>query len=80
MSLPVATTISGINSMTVLRQNLEIVRGFQPLNAAALQTLRDRCRADAADGRWELYKTTKKYDGDVGCKQHDYPNTEELPA
>jgi len=80
MSLPVATTISGMESMGVLRQNLEIARGFQPLSAAAMQQLRDRCRAGAADGRYELFKTTKQYDGDVGRQQHDFPTAAELPA
>jgi uncharacterized protein len=80
MSLPVATTISGMESVGVLHQNLEVARGFQPLEAAAMQRLRDRCRFDAADGRWELFKTTKKYDGNVGRKQHDFPPADELPA
>jgi uncharacterized protein len=80
MSLPVATTISGMESIGVLHQNLEVARGFQPLDAAAMQRLRDCCRFDAADGRWELFKTTKKYDGDVGRKQHDFPPADELPA
>src|SRR6202047_4232175 len=31
MSLPVATTISGIDSLAVLRQNLAIARGFTPM-------------------------------------------------
>lgn len=80
MSLPVATTISGMESMSVLRQNLEIVRGFRPLSAEAMQQLRDRCRPEAADGRYELFKTTKKYDGDLGRKQHEFPTADELPA
>ena len=50
MSLPVATTISGIDSIEVLRQNLEIARNFQPLTAAEQKSLRDRCRDAAADG------------------------------
>jgi uncharacterized protein len=41
---------------------------------------RERCRPDAADGRHELFKTTKKYDGDVGREQHGYPSSKELPA
>ena len=32
MSLPVATTISGIDSMRVLSQNVRIASGFQPLS------------------------------------------------
>ena len=80
MSLPVSVTISGMESPDVLRQNLEIARGFQPMSAAEMQKLRDRCRFHASDGRFELFKTTKKYDGDVGRKQHRFPDATELPA
>jgi hypothetical protein len=34
----------------------------------------------ASDGRYELYKVTKKYDGKVGREQHGFPTSEELPA
>ena len=80
MSLPVATTISGMDSIKVLQQNLEIARGFHPMTAAEMQHLRDRSRPDASDGRWELFKTTKKYDGDLGREQHEFPTSDELPA
>src|SRR5277367_4154153 len=50
MSLPVAVTISGIDSLSVLRQNLEVARGFQPFNSTEMQTIRDACRSGAADG------------------------------
>jgi len=80
MSLPVATTISGIDSIDVLHQNLEIARNFRPMSGTEMAAVRDRCRKFAADGRFELYKTTTKYDGDVGREQHHYPTSEELPA
>jgi uncharacterized protein len=80
MSLPVTTTISGMNSMDVLKQNLEIVTKFQPMSEHELAGLRDRCRPDAGDGHLELFKTTTKYDGKVGREQHGYPTVEELPA
>jgi hypothetical protein len=38
------TTISGIDSMEVLNQNLKIAVDFKPLAAAELQALRDQCR------------------------------------
>lgn len=79
MSLPVATTISGIESMEVLDQNLAIAVNFQPFSAAELQVLRDRCRKLAADGRFELFKMSTKYDGKIGREQHHFPKTEELP-
>jgi aryl-alcohol dehydrogenase-like predicted oxidoreductase len=80
MSLPVAVTISGMESPEVLRQNLAIAQGFEPFSAAQMDKLRHRSAEDAADGRFELFKTTKKYDGDEGRKTHDYPTAEELPA
>jgi len=79
MSLPVATTISGIDSLAVLRQNLAIARGFTPMSPADMQALRERCAAFAADGHLELYKSTKHYDGAVGREQHGYPPSAELP-
>jgi aryl-alcohol dehydrogenase-like predicted oxidoreductase len=79
MSLPVATTISGIDSMEVLDQNLAVATNFQPFTAAELKELRDQCRQFAADGRYELFKMTTKYDGKVGREQHHFPSAEELP-
>jgi aryl-alcohol dehydrogenase-like predicted oxidoreductase len=81
MSVPgVAVTISGIESLDVLHQNLAVARGFHPLSPGEMASLRDRAHAYAADGRYELFKTTKKYDGDVGRQQHQFPTAEELPV
>jgi len=79
MSLPVAVTISGIDTLEVLHQNLGKACGFKPPEASAMQTLRDRCRTYAADGRLELFKMTVKYHGKIGREQHGYPPPEELP-
>jgi predicted aldo/keto reductase-like oxidoreductase len=80
MSLPVATTISGMDSMVVLEQNLKVARGFRPFGEQEMAALRERVRPLAADGRYELFKTTTKYDGKVGREQHHYPPKEKLPA
>lgn len=79
MSLPVATTISGVDSMEVLNQNLRVAVNFQPLDASQMQELRDQCRLVAADGHLELFKMTTKYDGKVGREQHHFPTAQELP-
>jgi uncharacterized protein len=79
MSLPVATTISGMDSLDVLRQNLALARNFTPMTHEDMDALRDRCTRFAADGHLELYKSTKKYDGAVGRKQHGYPPPDQLP-
>jgi aryl-alcohol dehydrogenase-like predicted oxidoreductase len=80
MSLPVASTISGVDAIWVLQQNLAVARGFRPMSAAEMQALRERCNFLASDGRFELFKVTKKYDGSVGREQHHFPSPEELPA
>jgi hypothetical protein len=79
MSLPVATTISGIDSLAVLRQNLAVARGFKPMSAQEMEALRRRCASAGGDGHLELYKSTMKYDGDIGREQHGVPSHKELP-
>jgi uncharacterized protein len=80
MSLPVATTVSGIDSMRVLRQNVRVAAGFRPMSARQMAALRTRVREEAADGRFELYKTTAMHEGPVGRQQHGFPGGEELGA
>ena len=81
MSLPgVTTTVSGIDSMRVLRQNVRIAQSFTPMSADEMASLRTRVVDMAADGRYELYKSTAKHEGDVGRKQHGFPTQNEVAA
>jgi aryl-alcohol dehydrogenase-like predicted oxidoreductase len=80
MSLPVATTISGIDSMRVLKQNLKVAAGFKPMSQRAMAALRRRVAEEAGDGRYELYKTTAMHEGPIGRAQHNYPSDKELSA
>ena len=80
MSLPVTATVSGIDSLKVLRQNLRIVRNFQPMSSEEMQELRSRCAEWAADGRFELFKTAKAFDGPIGRKQHGFPSLKDVAA
>jgi aryl-alcohol dehydrogenase-like predicted oxidoreductase len=75
----VSVTVSGVESIDVLHQNLAIVRGFRPMTKEQRGALRDRVREAAADGRHELYKTTTHFDGKVGREQHGYPSAAEVP-
>jgi uncharacterized protein len=80
MSLPgVSTTISGMDSMGVLDQNLEILKNFKALSQEQISALRTYGK-QFEDGRYELFKSTVKYDGDLGRQQHDFPSAAELPA
>ncbi|HVF87707.1 MAG TPA: hypothetical protein VM866_08955, partial [Pyrinomonadaceae bacterium] len=80
MSLPVAATVSGMDSLKVLKQNLRVACGFTPMTDGEMQQLRTRCAAEAADGRFEMYKTSIKFDGPHGRKQHKFPAMDKLVA
>lgn len=80
MSLPVAVTVSGIDSLEVLHHNLRIARDFTPMNRLEREAYENKCAAYAGDGRFELYKTTAKFEGPPGREQHGFPSQKEQPA
>ncbi len=73
MSLPVTTTITGMETMQVVHQNLKIAQGFRPLDEKQMQAIREQCRQPAGDGRFEPYKTSLKFDNPEARLAHDYP-------
>jgi aryl-alcohol dehydrogenase-like predicted oxidoreductase len=73
MSLPVATTITGVADMMILEQNLKIAQGFTPLDEAKMQALRERAKPYAGDGQFELYKTSIKFDNPEARLAHAFP-------
>ena len=80
MSVPgVTTTVSGIDSIDILRQNLAVARGFTPMTSEEMARVRQRVAATAGDGHFELYKTTMHYDAKVGREVHGFPSMDEVP-
>jgi aryl-alcohol dehydrogenase-like predicted oxidoreductase len=73
MSLPVATTISGMDSLDILHQNLRVARCFKPMSAQEMQALRDRCASAAGDGRYEFYKLSLRFDNPQARLPHGFP-------
>src|SRR5438477_9380674 len=73
MSLPVCTTVSGIDSLKVLRQNLKIARVFSPMDTREHHAYERSLKGNALDGSFELYKSTAEHDGEVGRKQDGFP-------
>jgi len=73
MSLPVATTISGVSEIGILEQNLKVAQGFAPLSESEMQALRMRAKPYAGDGHFELYKTSLKFDNPEARMAHDFP-------
>jgi len=73
MSLPVACTITGMEKPEIVEQNLKIAQKFQPMTPVEMDSLRSRCRSVAADGRFELYKVSLKYDNPEARMAHGFP-------
>jgi aryl-alcohol dehydrogenase-like predicted oxidoreductase len=63
MSLNTSTVIAGIDSMEILRQDLDAVRTFKPLDPEQMAALLRRTAAAASEGRFEPFKTTERFDG-----------------
>ena len=63
LTQPVSVVITGIDSMPVLDQALMAVKTFKPMTEQQVAALLDRTRDAAADGRFELFKTTAHFDG-----------------
>lgn len=78
LSLPISSLVSGIDSEKVLDQNLKIVRNFTPLTPEERARIEQSTFKVAGDGRYELFKSSKLFDGPIHRKQHGFDTT--LPA
>jgi uncharacterized protein len=73
MSLPVACTITGMEKLEIVEQNLKIAQNFERMSPQEMDELRARCQSTAADGRFELYKVSLKYDNPEARMAHGFP-------
>jgi aryl-alcohol dehydrogenase-like predicted oxidoreductase len=73
LSQPIASLVSGIDSLAVLDQNVRIVRDFRPMSADEQRAFEARTRAVAGDGRYEWFKTTPYFDSKYHRDQHGFP-------
>jgi predicted aldo/keto reductase-like oxidoreductase len=74
MSVPgVTVTITGMEKPEVLRQNLKIAQNFKPMTPEEMEAIEARVSKQAADGRFELFKVSLKYDNPEARMAHDFP-------
>lgn len=73
LSQPVAAQVVGIQSLTDLAQNVALARGFKPMTEAEQAALVSRAKEAAADGRYEIFKSTQIFDGPHHLRQHGFP-------
>lgn len=73
MSLPVATVISGMDSLEVLRKNIAVADGFVALSDDDRTALLARSAPHADEGVAEPFKSSRKFEGTEGRKANGYP-------
>jgi aryl-alcohol dehydrogenase-like predicted oxidoreductase len=72
LSLDISSLVCGMISMRDLEQDIAVARGFKPYGAAEQTALLKKVRDEATDGRHELFKSAKTYDGPHHRKQHGF--------
>lgn len=72
LSQPVSSLVVGIRNQRDLDQALRVGRGFKPMDKNEQTALREKVKPMAGDGRHELFKTTKQFDGPHHRKQHGF--------
>jgi predicted aldo/keto reductase-like oxidoreductase len=72
LSQPVASVVTGIDSMEILKQNIRIAREYKPFPADELERLLAKVKPHAGDGRHERFKSTIDFDGPYHRKQHGF--------
>jgi len=63
LHLPTSVVITGIDSMQILEQALDVARSFTPMTPSEVSVLLARTAKAAAGGNFELFKTTSAFDG-----------------
>jgi uncharacterized protein len=72
LSQPISTQVCGLANMDDLNRALAIARSFQPMSGAEISALSKRLQEVAGDGRYELFKTSQRYDAGHHRKQHGF--------
>jgi uncharacterized protein len=72
LSQPVASLVVGLRNERDLKQAFDAGRDFEPMSQEEQEKLRSRVKDVATDGRHELFKTTKRFDGPHHRKQHGF--------
>ena len=62
LNLPTSVVITGIDNQKVLDQAFEAVKTFHPLDEQEIKTIIGKTRQLAAEGKYELFKTSSHFD------------------
>ncbi|AQT67728.1 General stress protein 69 [Anaerohalosphaera lusitana] len=69
-SQPVASVVSGMENMDLLKKNIENARIFEPMSEQEQKKLLEKTEPVAKDGEYEKFKTANTFDGWYGRTIH----------
>jgi predicted aldo/keto reductase-like oxidoreductase len=72
LSQPVAVQVVGLSNLEMLNTALRLGREFKPLSAAGSAALQAKVKEVQGDGRYELFKSSKRYDSAFHRQQHGF--------
>lgn len=72
LSQPVSVQVCGLASMEHLREAIRVTRAFKPMPDDELKKLQSRIRDVQGDGRFELFKSSKRFDSAYHRIQHGF--------
>ncbi len=78
LSQPVSVVITGIDSQQVLDQDVMIATGFQPLTESEIAAILQKTAAAAAEGKYELFKTSSHFDSTAQHPEWLGPETSQV--
>lgn len=72
LSQPVSVQVVGLATMAHLKEAVRIARNFKPMTDAETKAILSRVRNVMGDGRYELFKTSKRFDSGHHRAQHGF--------
>jgi hypothetical protein len=72
LSQPISALVVGLRNERDLTQALDVGRNFKPLSLPEQAAILDKIKDASGDGRHELFKTSKDFDGPYHRKQHGF--------
>ncbi len=78
LSLPVSVLITGIDDRRSIDQAFAVAKSFKPMTEAEMTALLSKTQAAAADGKYELFKTTAYFD--TTAKHPDFLGGQTTPV
>lgn len=72
LSQPVSVQVVGLSNLEELNTAIRFGREFKPLTDAEMREITQRIRPVMSDGRYELFKSSKRYDSGFHRKQHGF--------